>query len=688
MKHVYGVLLLIFFAGCHYVKSPEMRICTRLDWQSVLAMFPKNAHQINGMKYRSIAMFDNMFESFEHTAAKDRNFHNTVRLYDNAQFKFMMNQQILSTLSMLSDDPLIQSYARHAVHDLQQYQVDHLVRNPLLLRAFQDYAQYGHDDPSKSSSVRSFLQKTINKLEHEGANLSPEKLLKLHQISTEISRLESQFSASILHCHASITLQKDELLGVPSLYLDSLECYEHNYKVPLTYEAFFMVLENCSVAATRKKFFLEFNNRVYPKNEELLKKLIHKRQEYARLVGYENFAEYECSMQMIGSAQRAQEFIEDMIEQTNKVVMQEFKNLTKELPASVALTASGKLEPWDEAFVRSAYRKKYFDIDTQELAQYFPINHVLMQLQKQFGQFFALSFNPVSSEGLWYKDVLCLQVRLLKTSEIIGYIVFDLYARPGKSEQAYQMSVIPTIEDDCNLACSGLSTIVTNFKQADQEHETLLEYHDVKTLLHEFGHALHELFGATEFVDNSGSNGPRDFLETPSQLFEMWMDNPVMIKLFSQHYKTKKPLSDAMINNIIAAEKLGKASLLQRQCLLSLISLEFGRAQSDTNPHEIVEKLYKKVRLDVEYCPQDHFETSFDHIIGYGSHYYGYVWSQVLAAGLFEYIEKYGITNSQVGQKLYSSLLAHGGSQDPQQLIELLLGTSITKQSLLNALQS
>ena len=168
----------------------------------------------------------------------------------------------------------------------------------------------------------------------------------------------------------------------------------------------------------------------------------------------------------------------------------------------------------------------------------------------------------------------------------------------------------------------------------------------------------------------------------------MWMDNPLMIKQFSQHYETKKPLSDVMIQKIMAAEKFGRASLLQRQCLLSLMSLDFGRVHDDVNPHAITEKLYKQVRIDVEYCPQDYFETGFEHLITYGSHYYGYVWSQVLAAGLFEYVSKRGITDSQVGHTLYESLLAHGGSQDPHQLIELLLGTSITKQALLNSLQS
>ena len=412
-----------------------------------------------------------------------------------------------------------------------------------------------------------------------------------------------------------------------------------------------------------------------------------KRNEYAQLVGYKNFSEYECSLQMIGSVQRAQDFIHDMVEQANKIVKNEFAQLIKELPSSVMLSLSGKLQPWDEAFVKSAYRKKHYDIDAKAVAQYFPISHVMQQLQKQFGQFFALAFDEVPNQGLWHKDLVCLRVRLLKSSEIIGYLVFDLYARPGKSESASEINVIPTIQDDCNLACSGLTTVATNFVKSTDDKDTMLEFHYVKILLHEFGHALHELFGATDFVDLAGTKGPRDFIEVPSQLFEMWMDDPAMIKIFSQHYQTKQPLSQAMIKQIIAAEKFGRASLLQRQCLLSLISLELGCSDGSRNLHDMVGQLYKSVRCDVQYSNEDYFETSFEHLITYGSHYYGYVWSQVLAAGLFEYICKHGITSAKVGQQLYKSLLSHGGSQDPHTLIELLLGTTVTKQSLLNSLQ-
>jgi thimet oligopeptidase len=688
MKRWYMISLIVIFAGCYYKKSPEMRLCSRLDWQSVLDVFPKSTQEIQTLKNKSIAIMNEMLETLQDQSIGKPTFHNTVRLYDNAQFKFLMNLQILSTVAMLSTNHALRLAADQAVSKLQQYKAEKLVRNPTLLHAFQSYAQHGNDDQSKTVETRSFLQKSINRLEHEGASLSSEVMVKLKKLSKEIDHLQGQFTANIAHHNASIQVHRHELTGLSDEDLKGFKLSGSQYTIPLTYDAFFLILENCSNAATRQKMFITFNKRGYPSNMHILEKLITKRNEYARLVGYKNFAEYDCSLQMIGSVQRAQDFIHEMIENINPIVKKEFNQLIKELPASVMLSASGKLQPWDEAFVKNMYRKKHYDIDAKALAQYFPMSHVIQQLQQQFGQFFALSFDEVSNHGLWDNNLLCLRVRLLKTSEIIGYIVFDMYARPGKSEQASQMNVIPTIQDDCNLACSGVSTVVTNFAQPVQGQETLLEFHDVKILLHEFGHALHELFGATKFVDLAGTKGPRDFLEVPSQLFEMWMDNPLMIKFFSHHYQTKKPLSDDMIAKIIAAEKFGKASLLQRQCLLSLISLEFGKLDASDNPHALVEKLYQQVRCDVEYNSGDYFETSFDHLISYGSHYYGYVWSQVLAAGLFEYVCKFGITNTKVGQKLYESLLSHGGSQDPHTLLELLLGTTVTKQSLLNSLQS
>lgn len=687
MKRFYIMAILVIFTGCYYKKSPVMRLCSRLDWQSVVDMFPKKVQEINSLADRAIVVMDDMLQELQRHTGQQCTFHNTVRIYDNAKFKFTMNMQILSTISMLSPDSAMRIAADHAMVKLQQYQADKLVRSPILLRTFQDYAQYGNDDQSKTISTRSFLQKSINNLEREGANLAPKVGAKLNKISREIAQLEGTFSSNILHHFGSITCTKQELAGVSQEVINGFAVHGDQYTIPLTYDAFFAILENCSNAATRKKMFIAFSKRAYPKNRDILEKLMKKRNEYAHVVGYKNFAEYECSSQMIGSVQRAQDFISDMVEQTNKIVKKEFELLIKDLPASVALTSSGMLQPWDEAFVKTSYRKTHYDIDNASIAQYFPVSHVMLQLQKQFGQFFALGFDAVPNQGLWHKDLICFRVRLLKTSEIIGYLVFDLYARPGKSEQASETNVIPTIQDDCNVACSGLSTVATNFVKASDDKETLLEFHDVKILLHEFGHALHELFGATNFVDLAGTKGPRDFIEVPSQLLEMWMDNPAMVKVFSQHYITKKPLSDSMIEKIIAAEKFGRASLLQRQCLLSLISLELGCADGSKNSHQIVEDLYKKTRCDVAYEPQDYFETSFEHLITYGSHYYGYVWSQVLAAGLFEYISKYGITNSKVGQTLYESLLSHGGSQDPHTLIELLLGTTVTKQSLLNSLQ-
>jgi len=688
MKQLYLMMFLFFFAGCHYVKSPEMRLCSRLDWEFIVDAFPKNTQQVYDLEKKSVMVMNEMIQRLQDLSGKQRTFYNTVRAYDNAKFKFVMNQQILSTLAALTPDRSVQSAAHHALVNLEQYQSDHLVRNKIILDAFQDYAHFGNDDQSKSVSVRLFLQKTINRLEHEGTNLSAEKIKRLSKLSKEISSLKGEFSYQISNNRKSIDLSRSELTGVPDQFLNEWEKNKKGYNIPLNYESFFAVLENCTIAETRKKFFIAFNKRTYPQNLKTLKSLITEQNKYANIVGYENFAEYECSSLMIGSVGRARNFINDIIKYTHEITKKDLMKLREDLPMSVKLSRSGKLEPWDEAFVKTSERKKYFDINEQELSQYFPLSHVMHELQKQFSQFFALSFESISDTGLWHKDLISIQVRLLKTNKIIGYLVFDLYARPGKSDEAHQMSVIPTIHDDCNVACSGLAVIVTNFTKAPENKETLLNFNDVKTLLHEFGHGLHELFGATEFVDIAGTKVPRDFVEAPAQLFEMWMDNPKMVKMFSQHYITKKQLSNEMIEKIISAEKFGRASLLERQCLLSLISLELGCSHGAQDPHEIVGKIYKEVRPDVEYNSQDYFETSFAHLINYGSYYYGYVWSQVLAAELFEYVSENGITNHQVGQKIYELLLSHGGSKDPQALIEVLLGSSVTNKALLDSLSS
>ncbi len=266
MKRLFLVGSLMLFTGCYYKKSPEMRLCTRLDWQSVLDIFPKTKHEIHQLANRSIAIDE-----------KKYTFHNSVRMYDNAKFKFVMNLQILSTLATLSQDHEIRMAAHHAVEKIQQYQADHLVRNSMLLKVFQNYVRYGTDDQSKTMMTRSFLQKSIHRLEHEGANSSKDVIGKLNRLSKEIAHLEREFVTHINQQHAPIHFSAEQLAGVTPEFMKTLTKHHHGYAVPLTYDAFFAILENCSVAHTRKTMFLAFNNRAQHNNQAVLKKLLHEK---------------------------------------------------------------------------------------------------------------------------------------------------------------------------------------------------------------------------------------------------------------------------------------------------------------------------------------------------------------------------------------------------------------------------
>ena len=687
MKRFYLFLMIFFLVGCNNSEKIKIRVCNRLDMQAAVDIFPKTVTEITALKNQAITVIDNMLKDLEEIQLSDQpTFHNSIRIYDNAKLKYQTNLQILSTLSLLDRSSAIRSAANSAVFQLQKYEADSIARNPILFQTFQNYLEKGNDDRYSTNVVQSFLHKTLDNLKRQGAHLSSEEIIKLNQLEKEIKSLEAQFRGNIFYSYNSIEFTKEDLSGVSDAFIKTLVEKNGKYIVPVNYDSFFAISENCSIEATRKKFFFAFGRRAYPQNISVLKQLMNKRNEFARLVGFKDFAEYECSSQMIQTPQKAETFLWSIVSQTNKMVQKEFDLMIKDLPASVVLTDEGKLKPWDESFVKSYYRKKHFDVDMAVVSQYFVLDDVLEEIRRLLENFFSISLETMPTEKLWSSDLSCWRVRLLSNNAILGYLVLDLYARDGKSDQPCHVVGIPSIKDDCSLFCSGLSTVITNFENKSDQRQNLLELHDVRMLLHELGHGLHEIFGATEFVDFTGTKVMGDFLEAPSQLFEMWIDCPKILKKLSKHYLSGKSLPDDLIEKIIASEKFGKASRLQRQCLLSLISLEFGKINQDKDVHAVVAELYKKVRIDVAYDTHYYFEAAFEHLANYGAHYYGYVWSKALAAAMFQYIQTHGIMNPQVGKKLRHNILRHGGAVDPNILIKKFLSQSIDENILLKNL--
>lgn len=670
-------LCVISLAGCKKKKSEKERMCTRIDIEAVLSLFPQSVGAIHALGSGCKELMQSMIQSIDAIPAEQRTFANSIRPYDAARLQCMVNKNLLTIFALLSSNPELQAVANAQVLDVDQFETDVLSRNVSIYQSFKEYNQHGQDLIRKTGANTQYVQKIIQQYEHAGMLLPAEQRADLVNLEKEANMLAAQFNGNIVYDARSLIKPLADLQGVPESFLQTLrQDDQDNYVLPIDFTTFFMIMENCQIEKTRKDYFVAFGQRAYPQNQSVLHELLNKRQAFAQTIGVQDYATYELSDQMIKDPKRAEHFLWNMVHALQKYDTQDFAELTKDLPPSVELTKHGMLQPWDEAFVKSWYRKHHFHVSDYDIAAYFPLDHTLEQLLQLFAQFFYIEFRKeeINPAQLWAPDVLCYRVYSLRTQSVMGYLFLDLYDHSYKKvQEPCHFMLIPTIKDDCSIRCAGASVMVANFALPIADKPTLLELSDVISVFHELGHALHALFGATCYADFSGTQVVKDFVEVPSQMLEHWLEQPSVLQKISNHYKTGLPLTKEMIEQILAAERFGKAGRMLKQAFLGLVSLEIYRDGYKKDIHHMIKKLYKQVFKHIVYEPEHYFEYSFAHLANYGASYYTYVWSRVIAADLFDTIKQRGMFDNQVGQEYVRAILSPGGFRSPHQTVKKFL---------------
>jgi Zn-dependent oligopeptidase len=235
-------------------------------------------------------------------------------------------------------------------------------------------------------------------------------------------------------------------------------------------------------------------------------------------------------------------------------------------------------------------------------------------------------------------------------------------------------------DSDHELREMPIALIIANFNRPIDGHDGLLKYDEVRTFFHEFGHALHGLFGATEYFSQSGTSVDADFVETPSQLFERWLLQPNLIQNISSHYITGEQLPLDIIQKIINIEFYDLGLFFQRQINLSLLSLELFLYPHKSVDDIIEELTHKTVKLSY-FDSISKFVYSFGHLASdlYGPKYYAYLWSLIYAIDCFYFIkEKNGLLSPAIGTNLKNLILSQGGGEDPFILLQNFLGRPST----------
>jgi peptidyl-dipeptidase Dcp len=345
-----------------------------------------------------------------------------------------------------------------------------------------------------------------------------------------------------------------------------------------------------------------------------------------------------------------------------------------------------KLEAWDWAYYAEQVRKARYDFDESQMKPYFEINRVLQDgVFHMANQVYGLSFKERKDLPVYQEDVRVFEV-FEEDGRALGLFIFDPYARESKRGGAWMNAYVSqnTLLGDAPVVANHL-----NIPEPPAGQPALLTFDEVNTMFHEFGHALHGLFSSVKYPYFSGTAVPRDFVEYPSQVHEMWVTWPEILKNYAKHWQTGEPMPQALVDKVKAAEKFNQGFTTTEYLAASLLDQAFhqlphGKAGiADVTAFE--KNALKKAGALVSEVPTRYRSTYFNHIFGggYSAGYYAYIWSETLDADTVEWFKENGGLKRANGDAFREKLLSKGGSVDAIELFKGFRGRAPDIEPLL-----
>lgn len=650
-----------------------------------IKLFPKTVAQIQSMTTESLAQAKKQLDEIIAVPNDQRTYANTVAAFDhlNALSNAVIAGGIIATLDLVHPDQAIRDAAQEAVKTIQNFFIDNVSMNRQLYNGFKYYADNKAASEQLSSEQQYYIQETLKDFKRAGLDLPDDKLEELKKIQKELVVIGIEFDKNIAQDASSIEVTQEELAGLPDDFIQSRPKTEAGKIIIHTnMPNYNQIMENCTVAATREKFWVAYMNRAFPANKKVLEDLIAKRYELAKMLGFPNYAALELDAEMVQSPARAADFLNGIIGKAQKKALEEVKDFTQVLPVGVKLV-DGKLQPWDVNFVKAAYKKEKYALDENQIAQYFPMQSTIDSLLDIYQQFFNLDFKQIPVTNLWDPEVSLIEVFDKTKKETLGYLFMDLYPRANKYSHACEHTIIPVAYNTEGKPNLGVAIVIANFPKPMADKPSLLLLKDVNTFFHEFGHAMHALLGRTYVASFSGTKVKRDFVELPSQMLEEWLWQPEILKMVSKQYQTAQPLPDELIAQILRARTFDSGFNITRQLYLANLALSYFNNGPKINLDEVLRQLRVAITPYVNSDPRDHFYASFGHLNGYGARYYGYMWSKVFSHDLFNEIKSVGLLDSRVGRKYVDAVIGKGGSKDPNELLTDFLGREPNQDAFL-----
>lgn len=570
---------------------------------------------------------------------------------------------------------------------------DNINLNPQLFARIKSLYNQRNELQLDAESVR-LIEVYYERFVRAGAQLTDEQKTAIRALNEEHSKLTNQFSQNLLAETKQIAVivdTKEELDGLSDSQITAAANaakeagHDGKYLLSITNTTRQPVLSQLSNRELRKRVWQASANRNQSgetDNRPLVARLAQLRAERAKLLGYDNWASYGLESQMAKTPQAVFDMLGSMVPAV-------IANTNKEAAAIQAMIKQQggdfELQPWDWEYYGEFVRQAKYDLDENEVKQYFEFDRVLKDgVFYTFNRLYGIRFEPRPDLPTYHPDVKAYELFDADGSSIAIFYA-DYFAREGKRGGAWMSSFVGQSH------LTGQKPVVVNvmnIPKAPEGEPTLVSYDNVTTMFHELGHGLHGMFSDVKYPTLAGTSVSRDFVEFPSTFEEDWAAHPEVIANYAKHYKTGEPIPAELLDKVMKSRSFNQGFDTLEYLSAALLDMEWHSLSADEPLQDVnafEAAALKKHGVDLAAVPPRYKSTFFSHSMGggYSAGYYAYMWSEILAADAFAYVQQQGGLKLENGQNYRKNILSVGNSRAPMESYKAFRGQEPTTDALL-----
>jgi len=589
---------------------------------------------------------------------------------------------------------------------LRQGQSKEIYKGLLAIREGEEWSRL--DD-----AQRRIVEVMLRDARHSGVGLEGEARDRFNAIAEELAQAATTFSNNVMDATKGFSCMlrgEDEIEGLPDSWRELAAQSARDegdepdataalgpWRVTLDQPSLFPFFEHGKNRRLREQFYRAYITRASEgdlDNEPIIVRTLELKQEMAKLLGYESYADLSLSTKMADDVAT----VDALLERLRGASIGASKRDLEDIQAHAAASGDhdGPLALWDVAYWSERLREVRYDYSEEDLRPYFPFPKVLEGLLALASRLFEVRFEAADGEvRVWHEDVRFVRVFDAKDRPIAAFFL-DPYSRPAEKRGGAWMDECVGRSAVCGAGPDGIrlpvAYLVCNQTPPVGGQPSLMNFLEIETLFHEFGHGLQHMLTRVEYGLASGiRNVEWDAVELPSQFMENWCYHRETLLGISGHVDTGAPLPDELFEKICAARTYRAGSQMLRQLNFAMTDLElhhcFDPAGSES-AFDVQRRISQRTAV-MQPLPEDRFLCSFGHIFagGYGAGYYSYKWAEVLSADAFAAFEEAGLEDESavaaMGMRFRDTVLALGGSRPPAEVFEAFRGRGPSPDALL-----